>query len=308
MQARMWHFENVGRHAAVALGVVFGLCGRLRHLVAAVAAEEVKSVPSTAPLAGAASSADAGLKAKEGDFIRVNDVVACGLRSRLGDNFLDWDGSLTIYVRKAVTKMWEKMDMHMEADNKRTKALRIWGSPGSGKSLAAWCWLSSWAKHRTAVWIHVDVARIVWATIGDCKYRTREFPITEMDNIKDLVAQVKKERPPDVVVIDGFAARTSNISGDLLSAWNVKEEDPTKEADTKHVKVIMVSSVAYRFDEISDFTLDSWTLEEYCEAVKDDNVWEIATQVCELKGQEQSDAAVDRTEVVVEKHRLAGGA
>ena len=222
--------------------------------------------------------------------------------------------NLTLYERKPVTELWNKLTRVAKLQWKRKnltserpplsraqtcRILQIHGPPGTGKSSAIFVWVSRacWNADTMATWIHCSTTVGEAWTIGrdgeEGPSRATISPVPRCAH--DLVDA------SSIVVFDGVRSATLETWRDLMNALA-----------RLGVFVIVVTCEVLSFhagdsqDILKiEYSFPSWVMAEYEESCKSDELWRQISHVFTTNASAQ-DTEARRLELLHEKFAVAG--
>ena len=225
---------------------------------------------------------------KKGQFVTVKQKLAAGF---------SYEESL-LYVRAETVELWNALNI----SDRNGSNLSVDGPPGTGKSTEVWAWVLWKAKKDmiTVTWIHMTKR-----TINKVVINGEENLITTgyICNVSDVV-----NSEGSLLVVDGVTAdQQVEVSRACFNYCMM---------DEKERRFVLVSSssagTALQEDEegnIVNFTVSSWTLEQYQLACKNikffDNVK--ANLKCSGSGGGINNEEANSEELVLSKYYFAGG-
>ncbi len=201
---------------------------------------------------------------------------------------LSQTSEMRIFVRENAVKLWNFL-------GSSAVFLRVQGPPGIGKSLIAWNWAyhSAVKMNKSVFWMHVFDKQIY----GHCVELRGSGLISIF--VKNYQVYSYQAVDADILIFDGVREDMRLFLEAEASVW-VKQN--------LERKVIFVGSEQVSFlnedsPEMPAFQAFSWTIEEYRDAIQDDQFFaQIQTKF--VFDDEQNP---DREKIVVKKFSLAGG-
>jgi hypothetical protein len=184
-------------------------------------------------------------------------------------------------MRDEALKLWEIADTH----NK----LLIIGPPGVGKSVLFWAWACRQGKPVT--WIEMTSGAQRCIRIHDGKID--QLPNIELSDVKTC--------KDEILIVDGLREGQADTWAEPV--WNWKEGDPNRKAIIVASQKISSKLSQRHVAKIHQHIVNSWTLEEYITACRDDNFWETVKDLFETA----NDPTLTRDQVVKNKYALVGG-
>ncbi|CAM6093750.1 unnamed protein product [Calypogeia fissa] len=227
-----------------------------------------------------------------------------------GTGLYDKEEKVVLYLRENVNALFRFLEdvlytrtvMFYKSKSNPYKLPWILGPPGVGKSLAVFAFTRSLPVSEWSVtWIHSSRGAIFSLYHRDnTGIRTEEF---ELENRHEYLNQLKVENK-HLLVLDGFTnGTTNNTMRGTCELWLKK--------DFEMRRLFVVCSMASRFKSgsegddmqfnVTDFTVSSWTLEEYKAALEKPALY--AT----VKEKLGTDTDKSRDELVESKYYFAGG-
>jgi hypothetical protein len=173
------------------------------------------------------------------------------LRNNIQDDEISASSHL-LYVRDEVTILWKALDDSMSKKNN----IIVKGSPGCGKSLAAWAWALSKAS---IAWVgfldnNINSVRVAVTCNGNIWFSDR-IGFEDFTSLKKSVLEVLTDFNAGIVLFDGVSAYTLNFVRNasfasyhliLISSEQLKALDTSKQ---------LVTTVEHR--------VNPWNLNEY---------------------------------------------
>ena len=200
-----------------------------------------------------------------------------------------------LYVRDETVALWDVLcsggDTNVSVD----------GPPGTGKSTEVWAW-ALWKAYNFEVevtWYHITTNRIVKVVIDGSTKRIATTDVAKL--VEDM-----EDCNGSILIVDGVKALINSNIRQACSFWrsNAVKLQPRR--------FVLVSSgsttVAVQEDEeatISNFTVGSWTLQQYQDACEDEAFFEQVQQNLMCPGSET--VTTNKDQLVLSKYFYAGG-
>jgi hypothetical protein len=216
---------------------------------------------------------------EQGVYLTVGQKALAGFSS---------DESL-LFVRKESVDLWNALEAALE---KRLN-ISVSGPPGTGKSTETWGW-ALWrarTKKIKVTWFHFSKKRSVKVVVDGASGQITSGHSAEIRDIKRSAGAL--------LVIDGVTKQESVAINRACCAWR-QEDDENRRFVT--VSSVSVTVALEQNDEakIVEFTVGSWTLEQYERACDDQKFYDSVKENLRCPG-------FDQKELLVSKYDLAGG-
>jgi hypothetical protein len=160
-----------------------------------------------------------------------------------------------LYMREEAKRLMKFLN-----DN---KVCNIEGSPGTGKSSLVWAWACSMAREEKTLWLHYNkFGNIDIATLNGFEIKfQRGYNCS-------ITALVKEIKDLDIIIADGVRKDHKELLGPLLN-WLYFN-------DQKRLVLVSSLELALSSEDLdhSEFLMESWTIEEYREACKQQELLE----------------------------------
>eukprot|EP00808_Paulinella_micropora_P017374 g49289.t1 len=221
---------------------------------------------------------------RKGDYVNVRHMKLAGLSSP--------DSDCLLFVRQETVDLWNAL----ERATIKNCNLCVDGPPGTGKSTEAWAWALWKAKNQktTVVWFHFSKTCAVKAMIDG-----KQDTITV-----DAAAKISQitTSEGDFLVVDGVTKAESVDIRRACSAW--------REAGEGKRSYVLVTSVSIVVPleqneqaQVEEFTVGSWTFEQYEEACQKVSFFDsIKTNL-----QCPNFTGDDKKQLLLSKYEFAGG-
>ena len=219
----------------------------------------------------------------QGAYLRVQEQKRAGFSS---------DASL-IFVREESVDLWQALQTAFE----NGMNISVDGPPGTGKSTETWAW-SLWmavTNRINVTWFHLSKMRGIKVLINGALRTITSGYSAEIGDIKNSEGAL--------LVVDGLTEKESIDINRACSAW--------RQQDEKNRRFVTVSSMSvtvaleqYKEANMVNFTVGSWTFEQYECACQDQNFYVSIKDKLRCPGFEQVDG---QSELLLSKYIFAGG-
>ena len=214
----------------------------------------------------------------EGAFVNVGQKTLAGFSAV----------ESLLFVRSETVELWNALN------DTGDKNLSVDGPPGTGKSTEAWAWALWKAKkdNVTVTWYHLSKRRGVRAVIdGKTKKITTEL-MSKIDSIE--------ESEGSILIVDGVTKGDSVDVSRACSSW--RGQDSAKRFIVVSSATVVIAAEQDDEANIVNFTVGSWTFEQYEAACADEGFYEKvkSNMVC-------PDAGLDKDQLLLAKYHFAGG-
>ena len=213
----------------------------------------------------------------EGAFVNVGQKKLAGFSA---------EESL-LYVRSETVELWKALS------DTGVNSLSIDGPPGTGKSTEAWAW-ALWKANEdlvTVTWYHLSKRRVLRAVIDG---ETKKITTALMYKIDTM-----EESEGSILIVDGVTKADSVDVSRACSSW--RGQDNAKRFVAVSSATVVIAAEQDNEANIVNFTMGSWTFEQYKAACADEGFYE---QV--KSNMECPDAGLDKDQLLLAKYYFAG--
>jgi hypothetical protein len=219
----------------------------------------------------------------QGAYVLVQEQECAGFSS---------DASL-IFVREESVELWQALQAAFE----NRMNISVDGPPGTGKSTETWAW-SLWMAVTNKInvtWFHLSKMRVVKVLIDGALGKITKGYSAEIGHIKDSEGAL--------LVVDGLTEKESTDINRACSAWRQQDETNRRFVTVSSMSVT-VALEQYKEANMVNFTVGSWTFEQYECACHDQNFYDSIKDKLRCPGFEQVDV---QNELLLSKYIFAGG-
>ena len=196
-----------------------------------------------------------------------------------------------LYVRGETVELWNALNSTTNGNK-----LIVDGPPGTGKSIEVWAW-ALWKARKQKLkvtWYHMNKSEVVKVLIDGVVDKITTGYTAEITDIKDSEGSI--------LIVDGVISSENFTVRCACSNW-------CKSMSGRRFVLVSSVSTPIALQEkkeagIVDFTVGSWTFEQYQEACKDETFFEHVVNNMRCPG---IGADADKHKLLLSKYYFAGG-
>eukprot|EP01006_Ploeotia_vitrea_P036621 TRINITY_DN66042_c11_g1_i4.p1 TRINITY_DN66042_c11_g1~~TRINITY_DN66042_c11_g1_i4.p1 ORF type:complete len:669 (+),score=-51.18 TRINITY_DN66042_c11_g1_i4:110-2116(+) len=193
------------------------------------------------------------------DQVAMSDLGTKWVVNNINLSGLSMVEDKTVYVRKACKEMWTTLE-----DLEKTDILLIRGVPGVGKSTELFGWCMFKAKEKNVWWIHSGCEKITMINLKKGEQYILNINLLPLKICNVIANAVNAD---SIVVVDGFTKDFASVFRGVLAIKDIYVIGCTSFSAISHFNTGNITdALKTKGSKFCNFTMDSWTYEEYCAA------------------------------------------